>query len=87
MESTPLYTCGEQFRAVAHIRSFRQHLSNNEEEKRYFTWFKHADLILTSVGLQLTGFDEPVETIILNRTTKSLTLYYQMIGRWFEKLQ
>jgi type I site-specific restriction endonuclease len=26
-------------------------------------------------------FDEPVETIILNRTTKSLTLYYQMIGR------
>jgi len=29
-----------------------------------------------------TGFDEPtVEAIILNRATKSLTLYYQMIGR------
>jgi type I site-specific restriction endonuclease len=29
-----------------------------------------------------TGFDEPsVETIILNRATKSLTLYFQMIGR------
>jgi len=29
-----------------------------------------------------TGFDEPeVSTVILNRATKSLTLYHQMIGR------
>lgn len=38
--------------------------------------------ILTSVSILTTGFDEPtIDTIILNRATKSLTLYYQMIGR------
>jgi type I site-specific restriction endonuclease len=37
---------------------------------------------LTSVSILTTGFDEPsVETIILNRATRSLTLYFQMIGR------
>jgi type I site-specific restriction endonuclease len=37
---------------------------------------------LTSVSILTTGFDEPsVQAIILNRATKSLTLYYQMIGR------
>ena len=42
---------------------------------------------LTSVGILTTGFDEPtVETIILNRATKSLTLYFQMIGRGSRKL-
>jgi superfamily II DNA or RNA helicase len=45
-----------------------------------------TDAILTSVGIP-TGFDEPtVDTIILNRATKSLTLYYQMIGRGSRKL-
>jgi type I site-specific restriction endonuclease len=44
------------------------------------------DAILTSVGILTTGFDEPtVDTIILNRATKSLTLY-QMIGRGSRKL-
>jgi hypothetical protein len=34
------------------------------------------------VSILTTGFDEPtIDTIILNRATKSLTLYYQMIGR------
>jgi type I site-specific restriction endonuclease len=34
-----------------------------------------------------TGFDEPtVETIIINRATRSLTLYHQMIGRGSRKL-
>ena len=34
------------------------------------------------MSILTTGFDEPtVESIILNRATKSLTLYYQMIGR------
>ena len=37
---------------------------------------------MSSVSILTTGFDEPtVESIILNRATKSLTLYYQMIGR------
>jgi superfamily II DNA or RNA helicase len=46
-------------------------------------WFrKTKDGILTSVSILTTGFDEPeVESIILNRATKSLTLYHQMIGR------
>jgi len=47
--------------------------------------FKKAgtdDAILSSVSILTTGFDEPtVESIILNRATKSLTLYFQMIGR------
>ncbi len=46
-------------------------------------WFRNTkDGILTSVSILTTGFDEPeVESIILNRATKSLTLYHQMIGR------
>ena len=46
-------------------------------------WFKETqDGILTSVSILTTGFDEPtVESIILNRATRSLTLYFQMIGR------
>lgn len=46
-------------------------------------WFrKTREGILTSVSILTTGFDEPeVENIFLNRATKSLTLYHQMIGR------
>jgi type I site-specific restriction endonuclease len=46
-------------------------------------WFKDTpDAILTSVGILTTGFDEPsIESIIINRATKSLALYFQMIGR------
>ncbi|MFC4818274.1 DEAD/DEAH box helicase [Flavobacterium sp. GCM10023249] len=63
-----------------------KHLDNTtsaEERKDILKWFKHTpDAILTSVGILTTGFDEPtVETIIINRATKSLTLYFQMIGR------
>ena len=68
-----------------------RHLDNthtNEERKDILHWFKKTpDAILTSVGILTTGFDEPtVETIILNRATKSLTLYFQMIGRGSRKL-
>jgi len=63
-----------------------RHLDNtNSKQERAFIlkWFKETpDAILTSVGILTTGFDEPsIETIILNRATKSITLYYQMIGR------
>lgn len=46
-------------------------------------WFRNTpDAILTSVGILTTGFDEPsIESIIINRATRSLTLYHQMIGR------
>jgi superfamily II DNA or RNA helicase len=38
--------------------------------------------ILCNVGVLTTGFDEPsIQTIFLNRATKSLALYLQMIGR------
>ena len=63
-----------------------RHLDNTtskQDRKDILRWFKHTpDAILTSVSILTTGFDEPtVEAIILNRATKSLTLYYQMIGR------
>jgi type I site-specific restriction endonuclease len=53
------------------------------ERKNILEWFsKTPDAILTSVSILTTGFDEPtVESIILNRATRSLTLYFQMIGR------
>lgn len=38
--------------------------------------------IMCNVGVLTTGFDEPtIQTIMLNRATKSLALYLQMIGR------
>lgn len=63
-----------------------RHLDNTHSEKEreeILTWFKtKPDAILSSVSILTTGFDEPsVGTIILNRATKSLTLYHQMIGR------
>lgn len=63
-----------------------RHLDNKnskQERAEIIKWFKETpDAILTSVGILTTGFDEPsVEAIILNRATKSLTLYFQMIGR------
>ena len=62
------------------------HLDNTttkKERSSILKWFKETpNAILTSVSILTTGFDEPsVEAIILNRATKSLTLYYQMIGR------
>ncbi len=62
--------------------------SSNEERREILQWFKKTpDAVLTSVGILTTGFDEPtVESIILNRATKSLTLYFQMIGRGSRKL-
>ena len=62
------------------------HLDNtNTRKERDFIlrWFKKTpNAIITSVSILTTGFDEPtIESIILNRATKSLTLYYQMIGR------
>jgi len=68
-----------------------RHLDNTHGEKEredILTWFRtKPDAILTSVSILTTGFDVPeVGTIILNRATKSLTLYHQMIGRGSRKL-
>ncbi|AEA45388.1 DEAD/DEAH box helicase [Fluviicola taffensis] len=61
---------------------------SDKDRKDVLHWFKTTkDAILTSVGILTTGFDEPtVETIILNRATRSLTLYHQMIGRGSRRL-
>lgn len=61
---------------------------SDKDRKDVLRWFKETpDAILTSVGILTTGFDEPtVNTIILNRATRSLTLYHQMIGRGSRKL-
>ncbi|QYJ67707.1 DEAD/DEAH box helicase [Flavobacterium litorale] len=68
-----------------------RHLDNKtpeEERRNILSWFKNTpNAIVTSVSILTTGFDEPtVETIILNRATRSLTLYFQMIGRGSRKL-
>lgn len=85
--NTSLYVY-ETFKAAGYTI---QHLDNRTpeiERKKILTWFKKTpDAILTSVSILTTGFDEPtVEAIILNRATRSLTLYFQMIGRGSRKL-
>lgn len=61
---------------------------SDKDRKDVIHWFKVTPgAILTSVGILTTGFDEPtVESIIINRATRSLTLYHQMIGRGSRKL-
>jgi hypothetical protein len=51
--------------------------------KEVVTWFREQkDAVLINVNVFTTGFDDPdVECIILNRATKSLSLYLQMVGR------
>ena len=63
-----------------------KHLDNTHTRKQreeILTWFhENPKAIISSVSILTTGFDEPtIETIILNRATKSPALYYQMIGR------
>ncbi|HEU4496888.1 MAG TPA: DEAD/DEAH box helicase, partial [Flavobacterium sp.] len=85
--NTSLYVY-ETFREAGYPIRHLDNTTSNEDRKDILAWFKHTpDAILTSVGILTTGFDEPtVETIILNRATKSLTLYFQMIGRGSRKL-
>jgi superfamily II DNA or RNA helicase len=85
--NTSLYVY-ETFRAAGYSIRHLDNTSSPEDRREILSWFKKTpDAILTSVGILTTGFDEPtVESIILNRATKSLTLYYQMIGRGSRKL-
>lgn len=80
--NTSLYVYETFKKAGYNIR----HLDNKNtatERRDILDWFaKTPDAILTSVSILTTGFDEPsVQSIILNRATRSLTLYFQMIGR------
>ncbi|WP_299317072.1 DEAD/DEAH box helicase [uncultured Maribacter sp.] len=80
--NTSKYVC-ETFKKVGYNIRHLDNKNNATERKEILKWFKETpDAILTSVSILTTGFDEPsVETIILNRATRSLTLYFQMIGR------
>ena len=73
----------DTFRRAGYPIAHLDNTNTKKERAMILKWFKKTpDAILTSVSILTTGFDEPsVETIILNRATKSLTLYYQMIGR------
>ncbi|WP_340158572.1 DEAD/DEAH box helicase [uncultured Maribacter sp.] len=80
--NTSRYVC-ETFKKAGYNIRHLDNKNNAVERKEILKWFKETpDAILTSVSILTTGFDEPsVETIILNRATRSLTLYFQMIGR------
>src|SRR5690554_3593568 len=73
----------DTFKSAGYPIEHLDHHTTEQERKDILKWFhKTPDAILTSVGILTTGFDEPtVETIILNRATRSLALYHQMIGR------
>ncbi len=73
----------ETFKAAGYPIAHLDNTATKKERAFILRWFKKTpNAILTSVSILTTGFDEPtVESIILNRATKSLTLYYQMIGR------
>lgn len=77
------YGVYDTFKAAGYDIRHLDHHAAEQERKDILDWFKETpDAILTSVGILTTGFDEPtVETIILNRATRSLALYHQMIGR------
>jgi superfamily II DNA or RNA helicase len=85
--NTSLYVY-ETFRAAGLPIKHLDNRTPDIERKKILSWFhKTQDAILTSVSILTTGFDEPtVEAIILNRATRSLTLYFQMIGRGSRKL-
>ncbi len=73
----------ETFKMAGYKVRYIDNTNSKEERKEILKWFKKTpDAILTSVGILTTGFDEPtIESIIINRATKSLALYFQMIGR------
>ena len=70
---------------IAHL----DNTTSKKERANILKWFKETPgAILTLASILTTGFDEPsVESIILNRATKSLTLYYQMIDVGHEFLK
>lgn len=80
--NTSKHVC-ETFKAAGYDIRHLDNTNTKQQRKEILEWFKtKKNAILTSVGILTTGFDEPtIETIILNRATRSLSLYFQMIGR------
>ncbi|MFT4684895.1 MAG: type I site-specific restriction endonuclease, partial [Flavobacteriales bacterium] len=73
----------ETFKAAGYPIAHLDNTVSKKDRAKLLEWFKETPhAILTSVSILTTGFDEPtIDTIILNRATKSLGLYYQMVGR------
>ncbi|RKE95387.1 DEAD/DEAH box helicase [Ichthyenterobacterium magnum] len=73
----------DAFRSAGYTIAHLDNTASKKQRQQILQWFKETpNAILTSVSILTTGFDEPtVESIILNRATKSLALYYQMVGR------
>lgn len=73
----------ETFRAKGYDIRHLDNTHTKKERAEILQWFKEKpSAILSSVSILTTGFDEPtIETIVINRATRSLTLYFQMIGR------
>lgn len=65
-----------------HLDSNKKEISD-KERKEILEWFKHTpNGVLCNIGILTTGFDEPtIKTVILYRSSKSLTLFLQMVGR------
>jgi len=57
--------------------------ANSTDRDEVLAKFKAGEfLVLCNCSILTTGYDEPsIETVIINRATKSLTLYLQMCGR------
>lgn len=55
----------------------------NKEREQIINRFRSGEIkVVANVGVLTTGFDYPeLDTVILARPTKSLALYYQMVGR------
>jgi DNA repair protein RadD len=54
-----------------------------KERERILSDFKEGKIkVICNVGVLTTGFDYPeLDTVVLARPTRSLSLYYQMVGR------
>jgi len=69
------------------VKAYEFYKENYEQlsggRKSVLKWFKEKKgAILVNVDMLTKGFDEPtIEVVALNRATKSMTLYLQMIGR------
>lgn len=73
---------------ISNIKLFDS-VNDTENRKKVLQWFKETpNAILCNVSVFTTGFDEPsVECVILNRATKSLSLFHQMVGRGGRKCE
>lgn len=71
------------FKDAGYNSRFLDSKGSGDERKEVLKWFSNTpDAILNNVGILTAGFDEPtIEAVIFNRSTKSLPLWLQCLGR------